>query len=90
MFLQLYVDGKLVIDNWTRQQRGDSFFGYGSVEERGVFPIKANTKHNILVEFCNVRGPADGDEDEAVMTRYAGFIRASYCFQSLIHLRCAL
>jgi beta-glucosidase len=24
------------------------------------------------VEFCNVRGPADGDEDEAVMESCAG------------------
>lgn len=66
---QLYVDGKLIIDNWTRQRRGEDFFGVGSEEERGVAELKANTKHDILVEFCNVRGPADGDEDEAVMDR---------------------
>lgn len=66
---QLYVDGKLVIDNWTRQRRGDAFFGAGSEEEKGVYPLKANTKHDVYVEFCNVRGPADGDEDEAVMDR---------------------
>jgi beta-glucosidase len=59
----------LVIDNWTRQRRGDSFFGCGTVEEKGVYPLKANTAHSIFVEFCNVRGPADGDEDEAVMDR---------------------
>jgi beta-glucosidase len=69
---QLYVDGQLVIDNWTRQRRGDEFFNCASQEERGVFELKADTKHDILVEFCNVRSPADGDEDEAVMDSNAG------------------
>ncbi|KAJ3812083.1 beta-glucosidase [Lentinula aff. lateritia] len=64
---KLFVDGQLIIDNWTRQRRGDSFFNSGTQEERGVFTLKANTKHEVLVEFCNVRGPADGDEDEVVM-----------------------
>ena len=44
--------------------------GKVSLEERGTFQLKANTKHEILVVFCNVRGPADGDEDEAIMDRY--------------------
>ncbi|KAG5642853.1 hypothetical protein DXG03_002030 [Asterophora parasitica] len=69
---KLYVDGNLVIDNWTRQRRGDAFFGSGSVEEKGVYRLKANTKHEVFVEFCNVRGPADGDEDEAVMDSNPG------------------
>ncbi|EGN96322.1 glycoside hydrolase family 3 protein [Serpula lacrymans var. lacrymans S7.3] len=69
---KLYVDGKLVIDNWTRQRRGDSFFGSGSVEEKGTFPLPAGHSPHILVEFCNVRAPADGDEDEAVMDSNPG------------------
>ncbi|PPR01041.1 hypothetical protein CVT24_000575 [Panaeolus cyanescens] len=69
---KLYVDGKLIIDNWTRQRRGEDFFGQGSEEERGIAELKANTKHDILVEFCNVRAPADGDEDEAVMDSNPG------------------
>ncbi|KAF8061827.1 beta-glucosidase [Lyophyllum atratum] len=69
---KLYVDGELVIDNWTRQRRGESFFGVGSEEEKGVYRLKANTKHDVHVEFCNVRGPADGDEDEAVMDSNPG------------------
>ena len=67
------MDNQLVIDNWTRQRRGDAFFGIASAEERGTFQLKANTKHEILVVFCNVRGPADGDEDEAVADRYLVF-----------------
>ncbi|KAK7052101.1 glycoside hydrolase family 3 protein [Favolaschia claudopus] len=69
---KLYVDGELLIDNWTRQRRGDAFFGSGSEEERGVFNLKAGVKHNIYVEFCNVRAPADGDEDETVMDSNPG------------------
>ncbi|KIM80042.1 glycoside hydrolase family 3 protein [Piloderma croceum F 1598] len=69
---KLYVDGHLVIDNWTRQRRGEEFFTSGSQEEKGVFELKAGTKHNIFVEFCNVRSPADGDEDEAVMDSNPG------------------
>jgi beta-glucosidase len=66
------VDGNLVIDNWTRQRRGDYFFGSGSVEERGVFHLQANKSHEIYVEFCNVTAPADGDEDETVMDNSPG------------------
>ncbi|KAJ7220655.1 beta-glucosidase [Mycena pura] len=69
---KLYVDGELLIDSWTRQRRGDYFFGLGSLEEYGVFNLKAGVKHNVLVEFCNVRAPADGDEDETLMHGSAG------------------
>ncbi|KAF9012112.1 glycoside hydrolase family 3 protein [Hymenopellis radicata] len=69
---RLYVDGNLVIDNWQRQRRGDAFFNSGTKEEKGVYRLKANTNHEIFVEFCNVRGPADGDEDEVVMDSNPG------------------
>ena len=63
-----------MIDNWTRQRRGESFFAFGSIEEKGTFQLKANTKHEIFVVFCNVRGPADGDEDETIMIAYLFFL----------------
>ncbi|KAF9473031.1 hypothetical protein BDN70DRAFT_817828 [Pholiota conissans] len=69
---KLFVDGHLVIDNWTRQRRGEDFFGLASEEEVGKYDLKAGVKHDILVEFCNVRGPADGDEDEALMDSNPG------------------
>ena len=60
-----------MIDNWTRQRRGGYyFFGCGSEEERGTFQAKAGIKHEIFVLFCNVHGPADGDEEESVMDQY--------------------
>ncbi|EIM87989.1 beta-glucosidase [Stereum hirsutum FP-91666 SS1] len=71
---KLWVDDKLIIDNWTVQRRGEEFFGCASKEERGTVHIPANHSPSIYVEFCNVRGPApaDGDEDEAVMDANAG------------------
>ncbi len=69
---KLYVDGELVIDNWTRQTRGQSFFGIGSTEARGVAALKKGKAHDVKVVFVNVRGPADGDEDEALMDTGAG------------------
>ena len=64
---KLYVDGQLVVDNWTRQRRGTSFFNRGTEEERGKILLKKGVRHEVLVHFVNVRGPADGDEDETVM-----------------------
>ncbi len=70
--IQLWVDDKLVIDNWTRQRRGWDFFGCGTLEETGTVQFVAHKSYSVYVEFCNVRGPADGDEDEMVMDTTAG------------------
>ena len=71
-YTKLYVDGNLVIDNWTRQRRGNAFFGCGTEEERGTYLLKANTQHDILVEMVNVRGPRDGDEDQPILEYNSG------------------
>jgi beta-glucosidase len=70
--LKLFVDGELIIDNWTRQRRGDAFFASGSKEERGSVQLKAGQSPKIRVEYMNVRAPADGDEDEQVMDSNPG------------------
>ncbi|KAB8290818.1 hypothetical protein EYC80_008455 [Monilinia laxa] len=49
----LYVDGKLVIDNSTKQTRGTMFFSCGTVEERGVVTLKKGQKYHIKVEFAS-------------------------------------
>ncbi|KAI5119584.1 hypothetical protein M0805_006469 [Coniferiporia weirii] len=69
---KLYVDGKLVIDNWTRQRRGEAFFSSGSEEEKGTVHLKAGVQHEIHVHYVNVGGPADGDEDEVLMDSNPG------------------
>ncbi|KZS87466.1 glycoside hydrolase family 3 protein [Sistotremastrum niveocremeum HHB9708] len=61
---KLFVDGELVIDNWTKQRPGDAFFRTGTLEERGTFHRKAGVKHEIVLELCNVKPAAGGGEDE--------------------------
>ena len=61
-----------MIDNWTWQRRGHSFFNTGTIEERGRVELQAGVTYKVEVEFCNVRGPADGDEDELVISGTAG------------------
>lgn len=60
---KLYIDGNLVVDNWTRQTRGDSFFGSGTVEEKGVYDLKAGVSHSILVEYVNVSAKNDLEDE---------------------------
>ncbi|EKM56180.1 glycoside hydrolase family 3 protein [Phanerochaete carnosa HHB-10118-sp] len=69
---KLFVDDQLVIDNWTKQRRGEFFFGCGTEEEYGRFSLKAGVSHKVHIEFCNVRAPADGDPNEAVMDSNPG------------------
>ncbi|EJD06139.1 beta-glucosidase [Fomitiporia mediterranea MF3/22] len=69
---KLYVDGKLLIDNWTRQRRGEAFFSTATQEEKGIFELKAGVSHDIHVHYVNVRGPADEDEDELLMDSNPG------------------
>ena len=64
---KLFIDDALVIDNWTRQRRGASFFNRGTEEERGRVALRKGVAHEVVVEYMNVKGPADGDEDELVM-----------------------
>ncbi|THV49389.1 hypothetical protein BGAL_0197g00060 [Botrytis galanthina] len=49
----LYVDGKLVIDNTTKQTRGTMFFSCGTVEERGVVTLKKGQTYHLKVEFAS-------------------------------------
>jgi beta-glucosidase len=48
---KLYVDNNLVVDNETKQTQGETFFGSGSIEERGVVFLKKGQKYHIKVEF---------------------------------------
>lgn len=53
---KLYVDGELLIDNETIQRKGTMFFCCGTVEEKGILPIKKGQTYHIKVEFAS--GPA--------------------------------
>ncbi|OAQ75609.1 glycosyl hydrolase [Purpureocillium lilacinum] len=47
----IFVNDKLVVDNTTKQVAGDSFFGQGTIEERGRFPVTKGQTYRIRVEF---------------------------------------
>ncbi|KAM0541955.1 hypothetical protein ACHAPJ_013017 [Fusarium lateritium] len=48
---KLFADGDLLIDNATRQTRGQSFFGAGTREEIGLLTLKADQKVHLRVDF---------------------------------------
>jgi beta-glucosidase len=52
---KLFIDGKLVVDNWTTQTRGKSFFMQGTVEEKGTIILEAGKEHEVFLEFANDR-----------------------------------
>lgn len=48
---KVYVNEELVVDNWTKQEAGDSFFGMGTVEVIGRINLDAGKSYDIRVEF---------------------------------------
>lgn len=48
---QLFVDGKLLVDNKTSQSRGDSFFNLGTSEKKGTIFLEKGKEYKIRVEF---------------------------------------
>jgi len=48
---KLYVNDKLLIDNATKQTKGDMFFSCGTIEEKGTMTMKEGEKYHIKVEF---------------------------------------
>jgi beta-glucosidase len=49
---RLFVDGALVVDNWTHVERGDSYIGMGSTEVRGECLLQAGSEVAVRVEYC--------------------------------------
>jgi beta-glucosidase len=66
---KLFIDGQLVIDNWTVQTYSKSYLGHGTIEERGQFLLKKGTKHEIFIEYCNIRGPQKGEPDKQIIAQ---------------------
>ncbi|ETN42995.1 uncharacterized protein HMPREF1541_02153 [Cyphellophora europaea CBS 101466] len=48
---KVFVDGKLVVDNETKQVKGDSFFGSGTREELGRMHLEKGKSYQILITF---------------------------------------
>ncbi|KXN87735.1 putative beta-glucosidase I [Leucoagaricus sp. SymC.cos] len=60
---KLWVNGKLCIDNWTKQTPGDFFYGQGTIEEKAVVDFTAGVSVDVLVEYTNTVA-STGDDDE--------------------------
>ena len=50
---KLFVDGKLVIDNETKQIPGETFFGNGTIEEIGIVHMEEEKTYHILTTFAS-------------------------------------
>jgi beta-glucosidase len=48
---RLFVDGALVVDNWTKQERGEFFFGLGSTEVRASVELAGGRAYDVAIEF---------------------------------------
>ncbi|TFK72570.1 glycoside hydrolase family 3 protein [Pluteus cervinus] len=60
---KLWINGKLTIDNWTKQTPGDFFYGQGTVEEKATVPLEAGVPVDVLVEYTNTTAPDGADEN---------------------------
>ncbi|KIJ67697.1 glycoside hydrolase family 3 protein [Hydnomerulius pinastri MD-312] len=52
---KLYVDGRLVIDNWTHQTLGEYIptLGQGTTEVKEIVALSAGQSVNVLIEYTN-------------------------------------
>ena len=48
---RLLLDGKLLVDNATKQRPGSSFFGAGTMEETAPITLEAGRSYSVKVEF---------------------------------------
>ncbi len=49
---RLFIDGIELIDNWTQQTRGDSYFGAGTVEMKAQLEMREGEEREIRIEYC--------------------------------------
>ncbi len=50
---RLFVDGHEVIDNWTQQTHGDTFFGMGSTDVRAQVAMTAGQPYKLTLEYSS-------------------------------------
>ena len=48
---KLFLDGVCIVDNATKQTRGESYFGTGTIEEYGSAQLEAGKTYNIKITF---------------------------------------
>ncbi len=53
---RLFVNGALLVDNWTAPVRGSSYFGFGSREEIGTLALREGESAELVVEYAHAGG----------------------------------
>ena len=48
---KLLLDGSIIVDNETSQVAGDSFFGFGTIEQIGSVKMQADKPYKVTVQF---------------------------------------
>tara|TARA_Y100000766_G_C18914494_1_gene610276 strand:+ start:1892 stop:4327 length:2436 start_codon:yes stop_codon:yes gene_type:complete len=48
---RLLVDGEVLIDNWTSQDPGETFFAMGSAPKRGKIEFKEGQTYSLVIEY---------------------------------------
>lgn len=74
---QLFIDGKLIVDNVHDQRPGTAFFGSGTVEEIGSMDLEAGKSYIVRVEFGTA--PTARSSDRATVSFGAGGLRVGGC-----------
>jgi len=53
---RMFINGEMIIDNWTRQTPGDSFYANGSAEERREVELTAGEEYQLVIEYRRTPG----------------------------------
>ncbi|KAF9036785.1 glycoside hydrolase family 3 protein [Panaeolus papilionaceus] len=76
---KLWVNDKLLIDNWTKQTPGDFFYGQGTVEEKGSIQLDAGKPASILVWYTNKSPPVSDSERDISQPALMRGVRLGGC-----------
>ena len=49
---RLFIDGVEVVDNWTDQTPGESFFGFGTAEKIAALTLSKAKSYRLTIEYC--------------------------------------
>ncbi|KAH9923997.1 putative beta-glucosidase from glycoside hydrolase family GH3 [Epithele typhae] len=75
---KLYIDGKMLVDNWTKQRPGEFYYGQGTMEELGAVSLEAGKPVDIMVEYTNTN-PPDGEESDRSQPALMRGVRIGGC-----------
>lgn len=74
---QLFIDGKLIVENVHDQRPGTAFFGSGTIEKVGSMDLEAGKPYKVRVEFGTA--PTAKSSNRATVSFGAGGLRVGGC-----------